>query len=131
MSVINQRTTHDDVTLAITFTAGNTVVFAAAAADDLVVFFDYTKGDETIGMEFRIRHLSQTSVAHELGIESGNIWTAIPVQKIPKPAGASVQLAVRLLRVAGAIEIAVRFGGTSSAAPGTVTVNVVSTGPRV
>lgn len=130
MSIQNQAKTHDGVTLAITYTAGNTVVFDSSAGEDVVLFFNYTKGDETGGLEFRVRHISPDGVLHELGEAAGDVWSAIGDQQIPKPSGASVALAIQLLRVTGPIDIAVRFFGTSAVTPGTVIVNAVSGGAR-
>ncbi len=127
MSIQNQALTHEDVTLAITYTAGNTVVFDSSAGEDVVLFFDYTAGDETGGLEFRVRHIAPDGVLHELGEAAGDVWSAIGDQQIPKP---SVALAIQVLRVTGPIDIAVRFFGTSAAAPGSVTVNAVSGGAR-
>lgn len=122
--LVDGKTILDNVTLTNAF-AGNTATVEAGAGSDVILFFDYTKGDETVGMEFKVQHHAPDGTLHDLGEQTGTIWTALADQKI----NATAKIAVPFKRVTGALEVAVRFQVTS-AAPGTVTVQVAVSDER-
>jgi hypothetical protein len=107
--------------------------FEATAGEDLLLFIDYTGGDETVGLLWKVEFqgVDQADTYHQLGVVSGVAWSEAADQTIATPGATNhVRIKVRIAAVSETVKVSWMRNGTSAALSGNVTISAIAAGAR-